>query len=67
MAETLDAVSQAVRSAGEPMSATEVARALDLSRVTVRRYLEHLVTTKQAVKQPRHGTPGRPEYEYRWA
>ncbi|GAA0037469.1 hypothetical protein NCCP602_34310 [Brevibacterium metallidurans] len=49
------------------MSATEVARALDLSRVTVRRYLEHLVTTKQAVKQPRHGTPGRPEYEYRWA
>ena len=37
-----------------------------LSRVTVWRYLEHLVKTKQTVKQPRHGTPGRPEYEYRW-
>lgn len=24
------------------------------------------VKTKLAVKQPRHGTPGRPEYEYRW-
>lgn len=65
--ETLETVSAAVREAPAPVSATEVGRALDLSRVTVRRYLEHLVTTRQAVKQPRHGTPGRPEYEYRWA
>ncbi|MFE2656130.1 response regulator [Brevibacterium sp. NPDC059310] len=65
--ETLEAVSTAVRTAESPVSATEVGTRLELSRVTVRRYLEHLVTTKQAIKQPRHGTPGRPEYEYRWA
>lgn len=64
--ETLAAISTQVRTASAPLSATEVATALELSRVTVRRYLEHLVKTKQAVKQPRHGTPGRPEYEYRW-
>ncbi len=64
--ETLTAISGVVRDASSAVSATEVATALDLSRVTVRRYLEHLVKTKQAVKQPRHGTPGRPEYEYRW-
>ncbi|MEW1988863.1 response regulator [Brevibacterium casei] len=65
--ETLETVSAAVRASASPVSATEVGRTLDLSRVTVRRYLEHLVATRQAVKQPRHGTPGRPEYEYRWA
>ncbi|WP_166975531.1 response regulator [Brevibacterium atlanticum] len=76
IAETLTAVADVVRetgptgaggsAAGSGVSATEVGARLDLSRVTVRRYLEHLVATKQAVKQPRHGTPGRPEYEYRW-
>lgn len=66
IAETLDAVSAFVRDSAVPVSATEVGQSLDLSRVTVRRYLEHLVATKQAIKQPRHGTPGRPEYEYRW-
>ncbi|WP_309131222.1 response regulator [Brevibacterium sp.] len=64
--ETLTAVSSEVRAADTPVSATEVGRRLDLSRVTVRRYLEHLVDTGQVLKQPRHGTPGRPEYEYRW-
>src|SRR5699024_184445 len=66
IAETLAAVSDEVRESAEPVSATEVGQRLELSRVTVRRYLEHLVATKQAIKQPRHGTPGRPEYEYRW-
>src|SRR5699024_3305687 len=66
IAETLEAVSDEVRESAEPVSATEVGQRLELSRVTVRRYLEHLVATKQAIKQPRHGTPGRPEYEYRW-
>ena len=66
IAETLEAVSHEVRESAEPVSATEVGQRLELSRVTVRRYLEHLVATKQAIKQPRHGTPGRPEYEYRW-
>ena len=66
IAETLETVSAVVRDSETPVSATEVGTRLELSRVTVRRYLEHLVATKQAAKQPRHGTPGRPEYEYRW-
>lgn len=66
IAETLEAVSAVVRDSETPVSSTEVGTRLELSRVTVRRYLEHLVATKQAAKQPRHGTPGRPEYEYRW-
>jgi response regulator of citrate/malate metabolism len=64
--ETLATVSTAMRQAETALSATEVGERLDLSRVTVRRYLEHLAETRQVVKQPRHGTPGRPEYEYRW-
>ncbi|SEB38367.1 Response regulator of citrate/malate metabolism [Paramicrobacterium humi] len=64
--ETLAAVSAELRAAGTALSATEVGARLDLSRVTVRRYLEYLAQQKQAVKAPRHGTPGRPEYEYRW-
>lgn len=64
--ETFETVSSAMRQAETALSATEVGERLDLSRVTVRRYLEHLAETRQVVKQPRHGTPGRPEYEYRW-
>src|SRR5699024_8571104 len=66
IAETLEAVSDEVRESAEPVSATEVGQRLELSRVTGRRYLEHPVATKQAIKQPRHGTPGRAEDEYRW-
>ncbi|QAY58989.1 response regulator [Microbacterium protaetiae] len=64
--ETLAAVCDEVRGAGAALSAAEVGERLALSRVTARRYLEYLAETKQAVKQPRHGTPGRPTYEYRW-
>ncbi|MGP9728089.1 response regulator [Glutamicibacter sp. 363] len=46
-------------------SATELGEELGLSRVTARRYLEHLAMANSAVKQPRHGTRGRPEFEYR--
>lgn len=45
-------------------SATELGEELGLSRVTARRYLEHLAFVRTAVKQPRHGTRGRPEFEY---
>ncbi|HXD29086.1 MAG TPA: response regulator [Arthrobacter sp.] len=64
--ETLAAISRELRSADGALSATEVAERLELSRVTARRYLEYLAGLEQAVKSPRHGTPGRPEYEYRW-
>ncbi|WP_125611447.1 response regulator [Specibacter cremeus] len=66
LAETLGAVADLLRAAASPLSATEAAGELAMSRVTARRYLEHLVETGSAVKAPRHGSPGRPELEYRW-
>jgi len=35
------------------------------SRVTARRYLEHLAGTGRVARSPRYGSPGRPEVEYR--
>ena len=64
--ETLDAVRTAVRDAAPGgTSASELAAHLALSRVTARRYLEHLVLAGVAERAQRHGTPGRPEIEYR--
>lgn len=65
--ETLGAIAQTLRSASAALSATEVSEVLEISRVTARRYLEHLADDGQAEKAPRHGTRGRPEYEYRWS
>ncbi|TPW70234.1 response regulator [Schumannella sp. 10F1B-5-1] len=66
-ATTLDAVSSALRTAAQPRSASELAAALDLSRVTARRYLEHLAELGLARRSQRYGTPGRPEVAYAWA
>jgi response regulator of citrate/malate metabolism len=64
--ETLDRVRAAVRdSPAEAMSAAELATSLDLSRVTARRYLEHLADAGVVERAGRYGTPGRPEVEYR--
>lgn len=65
--ETLDRVRSAVRGAptGAGVSAAELATRLDLSRVTARRYLEHLADTGAVERANRYGTPGRPEVEYR--
>jgi response regulator of citrate/malate metabolism len=46
-------------------SAAEIAAALGMSRVSARRYLEHLVATGAAEVAPRYGTAGRPEHRYR--
>ncbi|MBY0690206.1 ATP-binding protein [Microbacterium marinilacus] len=62
--QTLDAVSDLLAAAASPRSATEVAERLGLSRVTARRYLEHLADRGVAVRAPRHGARGRPELEY---
>jgi response regulator of citrate/malate metabolism len=75
--ETLAAVVEALRSAsgtdadqgraaGGALSAGEVAAAVAVSRVTARRYLEHLADAGQVDRVPRYGAPGRPEHEYRW-
>ena len=56
-----------VRGADRGMSASEVAAALGVARVTARRYLEHLADSALAVRRSRHAGAGRPEVEYRWA
>jgi response regulator of citrate/malate metabolism len=62
--ETLDAVLAVLRAA-PGLSATEVSTRTGTSRVTARRYLEHLVSTGRVSRSSRYGTPGRPEVEYR--
>lgn len=64
--ETLDQVVAELHRVGVG-SAVEVGDAIGLSRVSVRRYLEHLVDAGHAVRRPRYGTAGRPEIEYRMA
>ncbi|MCP2263399.1 response regulator [Promicromonospora thailandica] len=46
-------------------SAAEVAGAVGMSRVSARRYLEHLVREGLAQVTPRYGATGRPENRYR--
>ena len=63
---TLDLVLGALREAPAPgLSAAEVAARIGASRVTARRYLEHLADAGRVVRSPRYGGPGRPEVEYR--
>ncbi len=65
-AETLREVTAALREASSGLSATEVAALVGASRVTSRRYLEHLADSGRVERQPRYGGSGRPEVEYRW-
>jgi len=64
--ETLAAIAAALRSAGEPLSAAEVGALTATSRITARRYLEHLASAHSATRDQRYGSPGRPEILYRW-
>ena len=59
--ETLREVTTALRDASAGLSATEVAALVGASRVTSRRYLEHLADSGRAERQPRYGGSGRPE------
>jgi response regulator of citrate/malate metabolism len=43
-----------------------VAEAMGASRVTARRYLEHLADTGSVERTPRYGGSGRPEVAYTW-
>ncbi|GAB2606593.1 transcriptional regulatory protein [Paractinoplanes abujensis] len=68
---TLDLILGVLRAGGTDtpagLSAAEVAARMGASRVTARRYLEHLAETGQVRRSPRYGGPGRPEVEYRFA
>lgn len=48
------------------LSASEAAENLGMSRVAVRRYLEHLADEGRAERTARYRGRGRPETEYRW-
>jgi response regulator of citrate/malate metabolism len=65
-AETLRLVTARLRSAAAGESALEVAEAIGTSRVTARRYLEHLADSGLVDRASRYGRSGRPEVEYRW-
>jgi response regulator of citrate/malate metabolism len=64
--ETLELVARTLKAASEPCSAAETAAKAGLSRVTARRYLDHLTQTQQVELELRYGGSGRPEHRYRW-
>jgi response regulator of citrate/malate metabolism len=64
--ETLQAVAERVRTASTAVSSTEVGEREGMSRVTARRYLEHLADVGRVRREPRYGGPGRPEITYAW-
>ncbi|MET9421473.1 response regulator [Streptomyces sp. NPDC006540] len=63
---TLEAVTRTLRESAEGLTATEAAAAVGISRITARRYLEHLVAAGRAARAPQYGQIGRPELQYRW-
>ncbi|WP_235502381.1 response regulator [Angustibacter sp. Root456] len=65
-ARTLQLVERALKDAGRELSAGEAAELCGLSRVSTRRYLEHLAARGLAEVKPRYGSAGRPEHGYRW-
>jgi response regulator of citrate/malate metabolism len=65
--DSLRAVVEALRERSEGLSATEAGAAIGVSRVTARRYLEHLADEGRVTRSPRYGGAGRPEVGYVWA
>ena len=66
-ASTLAEVTATLRRPPGRASASMVAETIGSSRVTARRYLEHLVESGLAERISRHGSAGRPEIEYAWS
>ena len=66
-ATTCELVVEVLRAAGTDLSAVETAERVGVSRVSARRYLEHLARTGQVTLRPRYGNAGRPEHRYAWA
>ncbi|MFE2015012.1 response regulator [Streptomyces sp. NPDC059491] len=65
-APTLESVTRTLRDTPAGLTAAEAGTAVGISRITARRYLEHLVTEGRAVRAPQYGQIGRPELQYRW-
>ncbi|MFI6879747.1 response regulator [Streptomyces sp. NPDC050400] len=66
-APTLERVTQALREGSpEGLTAAAAAETVGISRITARRYLEHLVDAGRAARSPQYGQVGRPELIYTW-
>ncbi|WP_104480283.1 response regulator [Actinokineospora auranticolor] len=65
--QTLESVATVLAAHPDGLSATATATEVGVSRVTARRYLEHLADNGLASRQPRYGAVGRPEVWYRRA
>ena len=63
---TFALVARALREAGSDLSAEQVADRTGVSRVTSRRYLDHLARSGVVDVQLRYGKAGRPEHRYVW-
>ena len=64
--ELLGRVVATLRESPSALSASEVAGQLGVSRVTARRFLEHLHESGVATRRSRYSGAGRPEVEYGW-
>ena len=62
---SLERVAAGLAACRTDASAAEIAETLGMSRVSARRYLEHLVASGAAEVAPRYGSAGRPEHRYR--
>ena len=63
---TAEAIRDALRSAGDALTASEVAEATGVSRATAQRYLSDLTAGGRVELSLRYGTTGRPEHRYTW-
>jgi response regulator of citrate/malate metabolism len=63
-AATAELVLEALRAAGEPLSASDVAERVGISRTTAQRYLATLAEAGEVRLNLRYGTAGRPEHCY---
>jgi len=64
--QTAQLVVDAVRAAHRPVTATELAEELGISRGTAQRYLSDLAAQGRLAVTLRYGTSGRPEHLYSW-
>lgn len=63
---TMASVVKCLRDMDNPCTATSLSAGVGLSRVTARRYLDHLVKVGAVRVELRYGDPGRPEHLYIW-
>lgn len=63
---TAELIAETLRGHAGDLSAGECGEKTGLSRVSVRRYLEHFVSTGKAEVRLRYGAAGRPQRRYRW-